>query len=145
MYYFLCDLHGLLLECLLGLRLLEAKGARSTGLCCRAPRPLVLCSLEKLLAAGRVAAVKRDQNVSWTLDGNAGRASTICRYGFARENPGIPLGAFPENTKKSRKVFLKPVEFCIFTHCIANRYKRLFFNCLWRFLLTPGQPLGATL
>lgn len=72
-------------------------------------------------------------------------ASTIGRYGFARENPGIPLGAFPENTKKSRKVFLKPVEFCIFTHCTANRYKRPFFNCLWRFLLTPGQPLRATL
>lgn len=71
MYYFLHDLHGLLLlECLLGLRLLEAKGAQSTDLCCRAPRPLVLCSLEKLLAAGRGAAMKRDQNVFWTLDGS---------------------------------------------------------------------------
>lgn len=64
MYYFLLDLHELLLfECLLGLRLSDAERARSTELHCRAPRPLVLGSLEKLLAEERAAATKSNQNV----------------------------------------------------------------------------------
>lgn len=121
---------------LAGIKALGSQGSRD--LCCRAPRPLVLCSLGKLLAAGRGAAMKRGQNILRALDGSLPAQGQVW---LAHENPGLPLRAFPENTKKSRKVFLKPVEFCIFTLCAASRYKRLFLNCLWRFLSPLGSPL----
>lgn len=63
---------------------------------------------------------------------------------LAHENPGRPLGAFPENTKRSRKVFLKPVEFCIFTHCAANRHQSLLLAASGGFCHPWAAPWSST-